>query len=73
MENFYDNRDNHLGFNYTNPNLHRGVTVGQKMKLATIYVKPQVYQGVSAPLDTLQQGTAFVELYSPYVGKGEVR
>ena len=72
MENFY-NSANHLGFNYTNPTLQRAPISENNFKLATIYVKPQVYNGVSAPLDALKQGTAFVELYSPYVGKGGVR
>ena len=73
MDNFYQNSENQLGFNYTNPMTLRNAELIQMQKLATIYVKPQVYNGVSSPLSALKQGTAFVELYSPYVGKGGIR
>jgi len=73
VNNFYQNSANHLGFNYTNPMTLRNPEPMQMQKLATIYVKPQVYNGVNSPLDALKQGTAFAELYSPYVGKGGTR
>jgi len=37
--------------------------------LATIYVKPQVYRGVSSAATALKHGTAFKELYRPFVEK----
>lgn len=45
----------------------------ENFKLATIYVRPQVYNGINSPEDALKQGTAFSELYSPFEGKGGVR
>jgi len=45
----------------------------ENLKLATIYVKPQVYNGINSPADALKQGTAFRELYSPFAGKGGQR
>ena len=79
--NFYQNDVNHHGFiyqnpNYTNPSTYRHSNEGVKwenFKLATIYVKPQVYNGVNSPADAFKQGTAFVELYSPFEGKGGQR
>ena len=73
MSNFYENSANHVGFNFTNATLERTTNADTRLKLATIYVKPQTYNGVSSPLTTLKHGTAFPELYSPYVGKGGVR
>ena len=62
---------------YVNPPAYRHAIHGcercENFKLATIYVKPQVYKGISSPADALKQGTAFVELYSPFVGKGGQR
>ena len=37
------------------------------LPLATIYVRPQTYNGVNSPAETMRQGTAFVELYRPFV------
>ena len=80
--NFYQNDTNHHGFIYRNPNYYvspvndrnnDGCKRCENFKLATIYVKPQVYKGISSPADALKQGTAFVELYSPFVGKGGQR
>ena len=81
--NFYQNDANHHGFIYQNPNYranpstyHRnddGCQRCENFKLATIYVKPQFYKGISSPADALKQGTAFVELYSPFIGKGGQR
>ena len=81
--NFYRNDTNHHGFIYRNPSYinppssYRHSSEGhggwENLKLATIYVKPQVYKGISSPADALKQGTAFVELYSPFVGKGGQR
>ena len=45
----------------------------ENFKLATIYVKPQVYKGINSPADAFKQGTAFVELYKPFIGKGGQR
>ena len=73
MSNFYENSASHTGFNFTNSTLDRTTNADRRLKLATIYVKPQTYNGVSSPLTALKQGTAFPELYSPYVGKGGVR
>ena len=36
------------------------------LPLATIYVRPQPYKGVSTGVDALKQGTAFAELYRSY-------
>jgi len=76
VDNFYRNDANHHGFIYQNPNYRHSIDKSTKwdgFKLATIYVKPQVYNGVCSPADALKQGTAFVELYSPFVGKGGQR
>ena len=85
--NFYLNDTNHHGFIYQNPiysvnepsqprfarqtDLHDSKF--EQFKLATIYVKPQVYNGISSPADALRQGTAFKELYRPFIGKGGQR
>jgi len=71
----YRNDANHHGFIYQNPNYMNPSTDQRfkNFKLATIYIKPQAYNGISSPADTLKQGTAFVELYSPFVGKGGQR
>jgi len=87
--NFYQNAGNHHGFTYQNPSYanpldewvhpssYRHVNHGcercENFKLATIYVKPQVYNGISSPADAFKQGTAFKELYSPFIGKGGQR
>ena len=81
--NFYRNDANHHGFIYQNPNYYAnpsdyrhdnaGCVKCENFKLATIYVKPQVYNGISSPADALKHGTAFAELYSPFVGKGGQR
>ena len=80
--NFYQNDANHHGFIYQNPNYTNTSTYYRSddrhakckdFKLATIYVKPQVYNGINSPADALKQGTAFVELYKPFVGKGGQR
>ena len=59
------------------PSIYRHADHGcercENFKLATIYVKPQVYNGVSSPAQAFEQGTAFVELYKPFVGKGGQR
>ena len=81
--NYYQNDVNHQGFTYQNPNyldreyisptVYRHADLDWKkcenFKLATIYVKPQVYNGISSPADALKQGTAFKELYRPFVEK----
>lgn len=38
----------------------------ENLPLATTYIKKQTYTGLNNPTQTLQQGTAFNELYSPY-------
>jgi hypothetical protein len=58
---------------FTNPSTSTGCSRCENLKLATIYVKPQVYNGISSPADALKQGTAFKELYRPFVGKGGKR
>ena len=62
---------------YANPSFYRHADHGcarcENFKLATIYVKPQIYNGINSPADALKQGTAFRELYSPFVGKGGQR
>lgn len=82
VDRFYDNSANHLGFVYNNKNFISPATErvnplpgkqGKSFKLATIYVQPQVYKGISNPTDSLKQGTAFAELYSPFAGKGGIR
>ena len=84
---FYQNKMNQYGFGYQNtpvtnnefinPSTYRpdthGYARGENFKLATIYVKPQVYHGISSPADAFKQGTAFKELYRPFVGKGGQR
>ncbi|MDE5977491.1 MAG: spore coat associated protein CotJA [Turicibacter sp.] len=40
-----------------------------KLPLATTYIRMQTYGRVNTPTQTLQQGTAFNELYSPYTPK----
>jgi len=76
---FYQNETDHLSFVYQNPTYvgnpypnyeptrHHHGTTEKDLPLATIYVRPQVYKGVSAPSDALKQGTAFSELYRPFV------
>ena len=81
--NFYQNGANHHGFIYQNPSYAKtehtnssayrhadqGCTRCENFKLATIYVKPQIYNGINSPADALKQGTAFTELYRPFVEK----
>jgi hypothetical protein len=83
VDNFYQNDANHHGFIYQNPSYsnseyanpstyrHAEHSDGkfENFKLATIYVKPQIYKGISSPADALKQGTAFAELYRPFVEK----
>lgn len=38
----------------------------ENLPLATTYIKTQTYTGLNNPTQTLQQGTLFNELYSPY-------
>jgi len=85
--NFYQNGANHHGFIYQNPtystsesirpSTYRHADFGcekcENFKLATLYIKPQVYNGINAPADAFKQGTAFKELYRPFVGKGGQR
>ena len=81
--NLYQNEANHHGFIYQNPSYinnlstyrhaDQGCTRCENFKLATIYVKPQIYNGINSPADALKQGTAFRELYSPFAGKGGQR
>lgn len=82
--NFYSN---HHRFIYQNPSCTNRESVNRStyrhadhgyercgnLKLATIYVKAQVYNGINSPADAFQQGTAFKELYRPFVGKGGQR
>ena len=77
---FYQNGADHQGFIYQNPSYtnneyanpasERVWDIKKDLPLATIYVRPQVYNGINSPHDALKQGTAFVELYRPFVGKG---
>ena len=75
--NFYQNDANHHGFIYQNPNYNNpafyrrnnACITCKDLKLATIYVKPQPYNGINSPADALKQGTAFPELYRPFVEK----
>lgn len=80
MDDFiYQNGVNHQGFIYQNPhynkpeaNSNRAVAHESKqagLKLATIYVLPQVYKGINTPAEALKQGTAFKELYRPFIEK----
>lgn len=39
------------------------------VKLANAYVPFQKFCGVNAPVDSLMEGTAFPELFSPFMGK----
>ena len=67
----------HHGFIYQNPNYIQSSNYRQtpgcerckNFRLATIYVKPQLYKGINSPADALKQGTAFSELYRPFVEK----
>jgi len=73
----YRNDTNHHGFIYQNPNYNNQIShhrnevehASENLRLATIYVKPQVYNGVNSPSDALKQGTAFSELYRPFEKK----
>ena len=40
----------------------------KELPLATIFVRPQVYKGVSSREQALAQGTAFPELVRPFTG-----
>ena len=40
----------------------------ETLPLATIFVRPQVYNGVSSKEQALAQGTAFSELARPFTG-----
>ena len=79
--NLYQYGTNHHGFinpspvgDYGYPTFYRNNDGHNKgYKLATIYVKPQVYNGITSPINALKQGTAFAELYSPFSGKGGIR
>ena len=80
---FYQNTGNHHGYTYQNPSYSNsgyshpptyrhgdhGNEKWEHFKLATIYIRPQVYNGISSPADALKQGTAFRELYRPFVEK----
>jgi len=81
--NFYQNGANHHGFMYQHTNYLNNPSVNhahrhmnsdcpryKNLKLATIYVKPQVYNGINSPAEALKQGTAFSELYRPFMSKG---
>ena len=73
----YQNEANHLNFVYQNPAYAsnpypayqptRHLATEKELPLATIYVRPQVYKGVNTPSEALKQGTAFSELYRPFV------
>jgi len=78
---FYQNEADRLGFVYQNPtyvgahypnyqSTRHHSTMEKELPLATIFVRPQVYRGVSAPNEALKQGTAFSELYRPFVKRG---
>lgn len=77
VDNFYNqNGINHHGFIYQNPNYRKqddcrnnNGYAESNLKLATIYVKPQIYNGINSPSDALKQGTAFPELYRPFIEK----
>ena len=74
---FYQNEPHHYGLvyqnptyiepHYPNPYLSRNEVSQKELPLATIYVRPQVYNGVNTPDVALKQGTAFPELYRPFV------
>jgi len=60
----------HHGFMYRNPQYETPLhSRHQDLKLATIYVRPQIYKGINSISDTLKQGTAFSELYRPFIDK----
>ena len=76
---YYQNSMYHQGFIYQHPgytnneyanpvNYQTPERVKSELPLATIYVKPQVYKGISSPANALKQGTAFAELYRPFKG-----
>ena len=70
------NGESQTNFSFENRNItnrHAFITERRPnavRKLATIYVEPQLYRGVSTPEETLRQGTAFSELYRPFLGGG---
>ncbi len=61
-----------MGYQATVASQPRADQVGmtcETLPLATTYVKSQTYQGYNTPAQTMQQGTGFNELYSPYTPK----
>lgn len=61
-----------IGYQATVASQPRADQVGmtcETLPLATTYVKSQTYQGYNTPAQTMQQGTGFNELYSPYTPK----
>lgn len=44
----------------------QGTLTCENLPLATTYIQTQTYTGLNNPTQTLQQGTVFNELYSPY-------
>ena len=54
--------------------LERGICIPQEtdikdVKLATAYIPFEILCSLFKPLEALNKGTAFPELYSPYEGK----
>lgn len=61
-----------IGYQATTASNTRADQVGmtcETLPLATTYVKSQTYNGYNTPAQTMQQGTGFNELYSPYTPK----
>lgn len=50
----------------TGENRHMKKITCENLPLATAYVRPQPYQNLNSPVETLSQGTLFADLYSPY-------
>lgn len=71
MENeYYSN--NQKGYQAVIASQPRADQVGmtcENLPLATTYIKSQTYNGYNTPAQTMQQGTGFNELYSPYTPK----
>jgi len=41
----------------------------ENLPIATAFVRPQPFQNLNSPAETLQQGTLFNDLYQPYVAR----
>lgn len=73
MTTFNPYETTHHGFMYRNPQYETSLPpkmqqpIYSNLKLATIYVRPQIYEGIVTPEVALAQGTAFKSLYRPFV------